>query len=82
MFRHMKILIVPYIKGAINVNVEENKAIASMKEEISELKEEMLKLNNLVFNMIKELKINAGMKMDRENSKEIDDILKKCMDNF
>ncbi|WP_297422418.1 hypothetical protein [Clostridium sp.] len=64
------------------MNVEENKAIASMKEEISELKEEMLKLNNLVFNMIKELKINAGMKMDRENSKEIDDILKKCMDNF
>ncbi|EKQ52221.1 MAG: hypothetical protein A370_04381 [Clostridium sp. Maddingley MBC34-26] len=75
-------MIVPYIKGAINVNVEENKAIASMKEEISELKEEMLKLNNLVFDMIKELKINASMKMDSENSKEIDDILKKCMDNF
>ncbi|WP_035283965.1 MULTISPECIES: hypothetical protein [unclassified Clostridium] len=64
------------------MNVEENKAIASMKEEISELKEEMLKLNNLVFDMIKELKINASMKMDSENSKEIDDILKKCMDNF
>lgn len=78
----MKILIVPYIKGAINVNVEENKAIASMREEISELKEEVLKLNNLVFDMIKELKINVGMQTESEDSKEIDDILKTCLDNF
>lgn len=78
----MKILIVPYIKGAINVNVEENKSIASMREEISELKEEVLKLNNLVFDMIKELKINVGMQTESEDSKEIDDILKTCLDNF
>ena len=82
MFRHMKNLIVPYIKGAINVNIEENKAIASMREEISELKEEVFKLNNLVFDMIKELKINVDMKTENEESKEIDDILKKCLDNF
>jgi len=82
MFRHMKILSVPYIKGAINVNVEENKAIANMREEISELKEEVLKLNNLVFDMIKELKINVGMQTESEDSKEIDDILKTCLDNF
>lgn len=82
MFRHMKILIVPYIKGAINVNVEENKSIASMREEISELKEEVLKLNNLVFDMIKELKINVGIQTESEDSKEIDDILKTCLDNF
>lgn len=78
----MKILSVPYIKGAINVNVEENKAIANMREEISELKEEVLKLNNLVFDMIKELKINVGMQTESEDSKEIDDILKTCLDNF
>lgn len=78
----MKILIVPYIKGAINVNIEENKAIASMREEISELKEEVFKLNNLVFDMIKELKINVDMKTENEESKEIDDILKKSLDNF
>jgi hypothetical protein len=64
------------------VNVEENKAIASMREEISELKEEVFKLNNLVFEMIQELRINAGMKVESENSKEIDDILKSCLDNF
>lgn len=78
----MKNLIVPYIKGAINVNIEENKAIASMREEISEVKEEVFKLNNLVFDMIKELKINVDMKTESEESKEIDDILKKCLDNF
>lgn len=64
------------------MNVEENKAIASMREEISELKEEVLKLNNLVFDMIKELKINVGMQTESEDSKEIDDILKTCLDNF
>ena len=64
------------------MNVEENKAIANMREEISELKEEVLKLNNLVFDMIKELKINVGMQTESEDSKEIDDILKTCLDNF
>lgn len=64
------------------MNIEENKAIASMREEISELKEEVFKLNNLVFDMIKELKINVDMKTESEESKEIDDILKKCLDNF
>lgn len=64
------------------MNIEENKAIASMREEILELKEEVLKLNNLVFDMIKELKINVGEKIENEDSKEIDDILKKCLDNF
>lgn len=64
------------------MNIEENKAIASMKEEILELKEEVLKLSGLVFDMIKELKINVGEKIENEDSKEIDDILKKCLDNF
>ena len=58
------------------------KQYASMREEILEMKEEILKLNNLVFDMIKELKINVGMKMESENSKEIDDILRNCLDNF
>lgn len=64
------------------MNFEENKAIANMREEISELKREVLKLNNLVFDMIKELKINVDMQTENEESKEIDDILKKCLDNF
>ena len=64
------------------MNVEENKEIISMREEILDMKEEIFKLNNLVFDMIKELKINVGMKMESENSKEIDDILKNCLDNF
>jgi hypothetical protein len=57
------------IKGAVNMNVEESKAIIDMKEEI-------FKLNNLVVDMIKELKINVGIKIESENSKEIDDIKK------
>lgn len=51
------------------MNVEESKAIIDMKEEI-------FKLNNLVVDMIKELKINVGIKIESENSKEIDDIKK------
>lgn len=64
------------------MNIEESKAIASMREEILGIKDEISKLNNLVFDMIKELKINVGIKMENENSKEMDDILRNCLDNF
>lgn len=64
------------------MNNEIGKDIVYIKENILEMKEEIFKLNNLVFDMIKELKINTGMKMESENSEEIDDILRNCLDNF
>jgi hypothetical protein len=71
-----------FIKGEINVNIEVSKEILNIRKEISDMKEEIFKLNNLAFDMIKELKINVGIKVENENSKEIDDILKNCLDNF
>jgi len=51
-------------------------------KEVLQIKEEIFKLNNLVFDMIKELKINADMKIESENSEEMDHILRNCLDNF
>lgn len=64
------------------MNREESKEIMLLKEEVLGMKEEIIKLNNLAVDLIREIKINLGMKSERENSKEIDDILKKCLDNF
>lgn len=64
------------------MNIEECKEIIKMREEIVSMKDEILKLNNLVFDMIKEIKSNAGIKIKSENSKEIDEIIRNCLDNF
>lgn|GEM_PF-4752763 len=64
------------------MNIEECKEIIKMREEIVSMKDEISKLNNLVFDMIKEIKINTSIKIKSENSKEIDDILRNCLDNF
>lgn len=64
------------------MNREESKEIMLLKEEVLGMKEEIIKLNKLAIDLIREIKVNLGMKSERENSKEIDDILKKCLDNF
>ena len=64
------------------MNREESKEIMILKEEMLGIKEEIIKLNNLAVDLIREIKINLGVNRERENSKEIDDLLKKCLNNF
>jgi len=64
------------------MNGEESKEILILKDEVLGIKEEIIKLNNLAVDLIREIKINLGVKRERENSKEIDDLLKKCLNNF
>jgi hypothetical protein len=64
------------------MNNEIGKEVINIKEEIAEMKEEISKLNNLIINIIEDFKIDLDKKIKEKDSKEIEDILKNCLDNF
>ena len=64
------------------MNNEVNEEIVKIKEEILEIKEELSKLNNLFTDVIKELKINSSMQTQDKESKEIENILNNCLDEY
>ena len=69
-------------KGEINVNKEINKEVLNIEGDILEIKEEILKLSNLISDIIKELKNNSSMKIEDKESREIENILSNCLDDF
>ena len=71
-----------FIKGAIIVKNEIDKEIVPIKEDILEMKEEIFKLNNLIIDIIKELKRDSNMKIEDKDSKEIENILSNCLNEF
>ena len=64
------------------MNNEISKEIVLMKEDILEMKEEIFKLNNLIIDIIKELKRDSNMKIEDKDSKEIENILSNCLNEF
>jgi len=64
------------------VNKEINKEVLNIEGDILEIKEEILKLSNLISDIIKELKNNSSMKIEDKESREIENILSNCLDDF
>lgn len=64
------------------MNNEISKDMVNIKEDILEMKEEIFKLNNLIIDIIKELRINSDMKIKDKDSREIENILSKCLNDF
>lgn len=61
------------------MNNEISKEIMNIKEEIVEMKEEIFKLNSLISDIIKEIKINSDIKIEDKDCREIEDILSNCL---
>lgn len=64
------------------MNDEINKELVYIKEDILEIKEEIFKLNNLIIDIIKEIKSNSDMKIENNYSREIENILSNCLNEF
>lgn len=61
---------------------EVNEEIIKIKDEILEIKEELFKLNNLFSDVIRELKINSSLQIEDKESREIENILNNCIDEY
>ncbi len=64
------------------MNNETGKDIMEIKEELVDIKKEILKLNDLISSIVEDFKSNLDKKIKEKDSREIDYILKKCFDNF
>ena len=64
------------------MNDEIGKDIIDIKKELADIKEEIIKLNNLVTNIVEDFKCNLDKKEKEKYSKEIEDIIKKSLNNF